>query len=269
MDTKSTSIIGGVVLAVLAIGLILWYMSEHPAPYVNQKDTQQGQATATPTTNPQKTSLDEHGKYYDIIATYPSSTGLSPQANAQALEVMKQFEVNAITAFKEQGNFNNLSAQDIKAFGFDQGRKESLNITYQSKQGQHTVSYVFVMSQDTLGAHPNTYYRTFSWNTSTGDSLQLSDIFSSSDYLSILSNASRQVLPSIIAKRAGMKVNDVDIGYINRGTTADADNFTNWYIEAGNLVLIFPAYQVGPYVLGPQEVPLPLATLSGVKASYK
>ena len=113
MDTKSTSIVGAVVLGVLAIGLVLWYMSEHPAPFVNQREVG-GQPTTTTSTPSAATSLDEHAKYYDITAAYPSSTPLPPQANAQAIEVMKQFAVNAITAFKEQGNFNNLSAQDIR-----------------------------------------------------------------------------------------------------------------------------------------------------------
>ena len=268
MDTKSTSIIGAVVLGVLAIGLVLWYMSEHPAPFVNQREVG-GQPTTTTTTPSASTSLDEHAKYYDITAAYPSSTPLPPQANAQAIEVMRQFEVNAITAFKEQGNFGNLSAQDIKTFGFDQGKKESLNITYTTHHGARSVSYVFLMSQDTLGAHPNTYYRTLTWDTKTGEGLELADLFTSGEYLTTLSTAARRALPAIIAKTSGIAMNDVDLGYINRGTTADADNFTNWYMEGKNLVLVFPPYQVGPYAIGAQEVPLSLSALAGVTSSYR
>ena len=268
MDTKSTSIIGAVVLLIIAIGLVLWYMSEHPAPFLNEH-AGIGTATTTSTTAPTADQrLDEHAKYYDITATYPGSTRLTGQANAQSIEVMKQFETNAISAFKEQGNFDNLSAQDITTFGFDQGRKESLDIKYVTKTGPHTVSYIFTMFQDTLGAHPNTYFRTFTWNTTTGEGLELSDFFTG-DYLAVLSKVSREKLPAIIAKKAGMPASQVDMEYLKRGTTPDTDNFTNWYIEGSSLVLIFPPYQVGPYVIGTQEVPLTLANLSGIKSQYK
>lgn len=267
MDTKSTTIIGGVVFLIIAIGLVLWYMGEHPAPFNNQHG---GTGMATSTTaavGDQK--LDEHAKYYDITASYPGSVALGAGSSAQAVEIMKQFEVNAISAFKEQGNFDKLTPQDIKMFGFDQGRKEALEIKYNTNKGPHSVSYVFTLYEDTFGAHPNTYYRTFTFDTKTGKGVDLSDIFSSTDYLTTLSNMSRAQLPSVIAKKGGMKVSEVDTDYIQRGTTPDTDNFTNWYIEKGNLVLIFPPYQVGPYVIGEQEVSLPLSSLPGVSATFK
>jgi len=48
---------------------------------------------------------------------------------------------------------------------------------------------------------------------------------------------------------------------MNRGTTPDADNFQNWYVEGTTLVLLFPPYQVGPYSLGVVSVPIPLSEL--------
>lgn len=267
MDTKSTSIIGGVVLLIIAIGLALWYMSEHPAPFIN---THTGQPQPGTTGGETPLSLDEDGKYYAVTAKYPGSTPLPPQASAKAVEVMKQFEINAIAAFKEQGNFNALTAEDIKMFGFDQGRIESLDIAYLTKTSPVSISYIFTMYQDTLGAHPNTYYRIFTWNTKTGAGLELDDLFSpGTDYLAILSKASREKLPALIAQKTGTNIRDVDMDYMKRGTTPDADNFTNWYLENGNLVLVFPPYQVGPYVIGTQEVPLPLSTLAGVRNDYK
>ncbi|MEK7601952.1 MAG: RsiV family protein [Patescibacteria group bacterium] len=274
MDTKSTSIVGVIILGVISLGLVLWYMSEHPAPYVRNPDgAVPGTATTTPTA-PDKT-LSENGRYYDITAVYPSVTPLkasaSARADAQAIEVMKQFELNTISAFKEQGNFDHLTAEDISMLGFDQGRKESLEITYVLKRGGTTLSYLYTMYQDTLGAHPNAYFRSFTFNSKTGEGLDLTDVFApGTDYLKLLSTISRKKLPTIIAKTEGMQGVEVDVDYMNRGTTPDADNFQNWYIDGTSLVLLFPPYQVAAYAAGVQTVSIPFSELgTSVRASYR
>lgn len=272
---RNEAIIGGLVLLVLILGGVIWYMSKHPAP-----GSTSGQATTTPessgtaTSSASATNLNESGKYYDIKAAYPVSTSLKtsagPAADTKAITLMKQFELNAIDAFKEQGNFNNLSAEDIKMMGFDQGRSEALEITYETRTAPHTISYVFTMYEDTLGAHPNAYFRTFTFNSKTGESLDIRDIFvAKTDYLKVLSTLSRQKLPAIIAAKEGAKVSEVDTDYMNRGTTADADNFQNWYLQGNTLVLIFPPYQVAPYAAGVQVVTIPLSSLTGLSAEYK
>jgi hypothetical protein len=272
MDTKSASIVGIIILGTIGIGLVLWYMTENPAPVVNHPTTDiLGGAPAE--IGPK--TITESTKYYDIQATYPGTTPLKQsagaQADAKAVEVMKQFELNAIAAFKEQGNFDKLTAEDIKMLGFDQGRKESLELTYQTKSGPKTVSYLFTLVQDTLGAHPNAYFRSFVYDLKSGNGLELGDIFTpGTNYYQILSTISRKKLPAVIALSEGSKRSDVDLGYMNRGTTADADNFQNWYIEGNSLMLVFPPYQVAPYSAGEQLVTIPFSELgNAVKTSYR
>jgi hypothetical protein len=116
------------------------------------------------------------------------------------------------------------------------------------------------LSEDTLGAHPNTYYHVFTFDTATGAQLSLSDLFASKDsYLQLLSTTTRADLPKIVSD---MSKTSADTDYISRGTTPTVENFQNWYVDGSNLVLIFPPYQVGPYSLGTVLDPIPLTKLS-------
>ncbi len=261
-----TEIIGAAVLAVVVAGLVLWYVSEHPAPYVN--NTFETAASTKAGSEGAAVSLNETAAYYDIVASYPSSTILKasagPDADTRAVARMKQFAVDSIATFKTEGNFANLSRDDVQILGLDQ-RKESLEIKYESKTAAQTLSYIYTTYADTHGAHPNTYFRTFTFDRKSGVGLALKDIFvPGADYLSVLSTQSRRLLIASIAAREGVKSTEVDTDYLNRGTGPDADNFQNWYFEGTSLVLIFPPYQVAPYAAGIQMATIPLSQLSSI-----
>lgn len=267
-----TEIIGAVLLGLITIGLVLWYMSEHPAPYINQPNLTDFAGTAGKEGNP--VSLNETAAYYEIVASYPSSTGLKAtagvEADTKAVALMRAFETDSIATFKKEGNFENLSHDDVQILGLDQ-RKESLEIAYQSKTTPRTLSYIYTITADTLGAHPNTYFRTFTFDRATGAPLNLKDLFTpGSDYLRVLSTQSRKLLIASIAAREGVTAADVDTDYLNRGTGPDADNFANWYVEGSSLVLIFPPYQVAPYAAGVQMATVPLSQLANIlNPAYK
>ncbi len=262
MDTKSLGIIGALILGVITIGLVLWYMNEHPAPFIN-KPSQVGTGQNTTNAGTVPLTLNESAAYYDITASYPSTTslksGVGSNADAKAVALMKQFEQKEIADFKTQGNFANLTHDDVQIMGLDQ-RKESLEITYDSRSGTHTVSYLFTIHADTLGAHPNTYFRTFTFDTKTGTVLALGDIFvPGTDYLSLLSTKTRALLPAVLAQREGGKASSVDKTMMNAGTEATIDSFQDWYIDGNNLVLLFPPYAVAPYSAGVITLPIPLS----------
>jgi len=267
MDTKSTSIIGLVILLVFVIGGALWYMSEHPAP-VTIDHGATGIATSTAAAPP--LNITDNGKYYDATASYPSKTPLSGTANAKAVEIMHQFALTSITSFKERGNFDHLTAEDVKVLPYADGRKEAFDMSYTVAQGPHTVSYIFTMFEDTFGAHPNTYYRMFTFDLASGNGIELSDLFTpGTAYLSVLSKDARAILPKQLAAAANTSVSDIDTNYIISGTTPDADNFQNWYIDGDSLVILFSPYQVAAYVFGAPEVRIPLASLPGLRSAYK
>jgi hypothetical protein len=271
MENKDKSFwIGVGIIAILGVAIV-WYMASHPAPVSAPTTTQGGTAASTPASP--SASLDEHAAYYDITAAYPASTPLKALpggADVAAVALMKQWELDTISQFKTDGNFANLSHDDVQMMGLDQN-KESLNITYTVTTGARTISYLFTTNEDTHGAHPNTFYHSFSFDTQNGNNLVLGSLFSpTSDYLTALSKAARAALPAVIAKAEGMTAADVDAGMLKDGTAPAPDNFANFMIDGKNLMIIFAPYQVAPYSAGTQRLSIPLSSLSGIlKAEYR
>lgn len=204
----------------------------------------------------------EHAAYYDITAGYASSTPLlakaGASADAAAVAAMKGFVSDTIAQFKTDGRFDSLTAQDIKVMGFDQGRKETLNIVYLIASSPRTVSYIFTIYEDTLGAHGNTFFHTFTFDTTTGASLALSDVFTpNASYLNTLSSLARTGLPRIIGEGA-------DTGMIASGTTPEDKNFENFFFDNKDFVVLFAPYQVASYAAGPQTLRIPISQISDI-----
>lgn len=246
----------GLAAAVLIVGGIGLYAALRPVP---------AKAPGTGATGLLPDPYVEHAAYYDIAANYPTTTPLSAGANVAAVTAMQGFIIDTVSRFKSDGRFDNLTPQDIASMGFDKGRKESLQIVYLISSSAHTVSYIFTVYLDTLGAHPNDYFKTFTFDTTTGKELALGDLFApGSDYLGTLSAAARARLPGSIA------ADHADAGYIKSGTEPKEENFQNFFIDNATLDILFPAAQVAPYALGPQTLQIPLADLASILAGgYK
>lgn len=209
-------------------------------------------------------SYVEHTSYYDITADYATTTPLTESANDAAVTLMQNFVIDTIAQFKTDGNFDNLTAEDIEMMGFDQGRKETLQIVYLMASSKQTISYIFTIYQDTLGAHGNTFFHTFTFDTKTGAALGLNDIFlENSKYLDTLSSTSRTKLPAVIG-------DGFDTTMIKDGTTPDEKNFRNFFLGNNELVILFDPYAVAPYSAGPQTLRVPLSELSSIlKPEYQ
>ncbi|MBI3571919.1 DUF3298 domain-containing protein [Candidatus Kaiserbacteria bacterium] len=200
----------------------------------------------------------EHAAYYDISAGYPTTTPLTASANAAALARIRSAVLGIIEQFKSDGDFAHFTAQDIHRMGFDQGRRESLEIVYLISSSPHTLSYLFTTYADTLGAHPNTFFTTLTFDTASGALLALSDLFESgSDYLGTFSKLARQMLPAVIGPGASTD-------FIDPGTTPDEKNFQNFFFDNKDFVLLFPPYQVAPYSDGPQTLRIPASELKNI-----
>ena len=265
MNNKHKAVLGIAALILIFMGLAIWYMATHQAPSAIAP-----MATSTPmTTGPQ--ALVDTDLYYEIRGEYPGSTPLAQSAGAEAdtaaVARMKSYMESVAAEFKKNGNFENLTNEDISLQGLDQGRKYVLQAEYETYQGLRTVSYVYTLYEDTLGAHPNAYYRTFTFDLSTGAELTLGDLFTDSAYLQTLSARARTDIPAIVRAKSGT---DPDLEYLASGTMPEAANFQNWYIDGASLVLVFPPYQIGPYALGTILDPIPLSALTEkLKAAYR
>ena len=187
-------------------------------------------------------------------------------ADAAAVASMKAFEESSIQDFDKNWTGLDQSFIDhIKSENF----KGSLSITYETHQGPNTVSYVYSIYSDTLGAHPNGTYKTFTFDTRTGAELSLADLFApGTNYAQYLSDYSRSKLPAMIAARENVSASEVATDMLDAGTTADPANFSDFYLDGSNLVILFPPYAVGPYVLGTMELDIPLSNVPGLKSDY-
>jgi hypothetical protein len=266
------SIIGLVVLLLALAGYVfLWSNGSTPrsnvatsTPNIASKNT----PVTVNETPAQPLSIIQHGTYYDIDMQYPGSTPLTQSVgateNAAAVQRMKTFAENTIQTFEKDGNFANLTPQEAQYQGLNQYNKYSLTNEYKVFYGPYTVTYLFSVVEDTLGAHPNSNYHTFTFDLRTGQSISLSDVFvPDSNYLAELTKVTRAALTTQLGSQA-------DASQMNPGTTAVAINFQNFAIDGSNLVIFFSPYQVASYAQGPQTVKIPLSQLSDILiAHYK
>lgn len=225
-------------------------------------------------TSTETATITDDGQYHDITANYPRTVTLhadaSASAKASAEAVIEAWAKETVQTFKTNANLDSLTPEDIRIQGLDQGRKYALDVKYEEYEGPATVSYLFTIYEDTLGAHPNAYLTSFTFDATTGKELRIADLFENPTYLETLSRISREMLIPQIAKATEVPVDEMDTSYIESGTTPEQDNFQVFYLTSTDLVIVFPPYQVGPWVLGTQSVTIPRAELeNGLKAAYR
>lgn len=263
-EARKVEVMGAAALLGGFLALLVWYMMNNQAPEPYSPIAETEEAVEPP---PPPGRILENAAYFDISADYPGRTPLydtvGPEADTEALALMEDFVRETLTEFKEQGKFDVLTPEEAALIGITETRKESVTITYEVREGARTVSYVFMLAIDTLGAHPNFFYRTFTFDLETGSELGISELFTNnSDYLTRLSSIAFFDLSKELGEES-------DVEYIREGVEPNALNFANFTIEGDRLVLLFPPYQVAPYAAGPQDVRIPLSQLKDIlKSEY-
>lgn len=255
MNEKRESLFIAGVLGTVILGLSFWYMATHPAP-----------VRAPLSIEPQTRQVTDEGEYHRITAEFPTNLTLplssDSQAGGRAEGVMTQWLNETIQTFKIESRIEAITPEEAEFLRLTDGRKYTLDATYEMYFSKQTQSYVFTLFQDTFGAHPITFYKTFTFDASTGNEMVLADFFvPGSDFLGALSRASRERLPEIIAERQQSATN---VEYLENGTTPVEENFQTFFVDGNVLVLIFPPYQVGPYVLGTLVLPIPFEQLGDI-----
>lgn len=255
MKEKREALLIAGVLGALILGLSLWYMATHPAP-----------VHAPISVEPQTRVVTDEGDYHRITAEFPTDIVLplasDSAAGGRAEGVMTQWLNETITTFKSESRVGQITPEEAEFLRLTDGRKYTLDAMYQMYFSRTTQSYVFTLFQDTMGAHPLTFYKTFTFDASTGNEMVLADFFvPGSDFLGALSRVSREKLPQIIAEKQQSEAN---MDYLESGTMPVDENFQTFLVDGNVLVLVFPPYQVGPYVLGTITLPIPFEELSDI-----
>lgn len=112
-------------------------------------------------------------------------------------------------------------------------------------------------------AHPNHVTTSFTYDIDTKKEVTFVDLFNTkTKYLERLSSLTiTQLIDE--SKKKGTYY-EAEEQMIREGAAPKAENFANFAIQAGSLVLIFDPYQVGPYAEGVQSVTLSEAELTDV-----
>jgi hypothetical protein len=116
------------------------------------------------------------------------------------------------------------------------------------------LSIVFHSYAYTGGAHGMPYVFIINYDFIAKEDVKLSDVFKGS-YLEIFSNFSRTKL---------IENGFDDDEWLREGTSAvKSENFSAWGFNGKEIVIIFQAYQVGPYAIGMPEVSIPIEKFKG------
>ncbi len=249
MTRIPTKILVGGTALVLIVGGTAWYVAHRSgAPLAGLTAS----SVALPAQSPYKAS----GPYFKIVANYPTTTPFAAAQSQAAISAMHAWIAAEVAQFKKDGNFIALIPAKAAQQGLTAGRKYTLSIVYLEGSSAHTYSYIYTVYEDTGGAHENTFFKTFTFDASSGKLLSLSDLFTGG-YLQKLSLLSQEKLTQNLGQFANASM-------IKSGTAPAAVSFGNWFFDNNDFVLLFPPYQVAAYAAGPQTVRIPASELSGL-----
>jgi peptidoglycan-N-acetylglucosamine deacetylase len=120
----------------------------------------------------------------------------------------------------------------------------------------HVLSLKFETEGYLAGAaHPYHSVRTFTYDLEEGKDVALPDLFGlGRDYLGPISRYCA----------AQLSTRNIGFGAFSQGADPMPENYRNWNITAGGLLITFDEAQVAPYAAGPQVVTVPYEFLSDV-----
>jgi hypothetical protein len=203
---------------------------------------------------------------YDIKATWPDKVPLpTAAASAAAGLALEQALKDRIDQFKVDGNFANLTAEDKQIQGLDGTRKYALSMEYKDYTAPGYHSYLYTVYADTLGAHPNAYFFTKVFDLNGAEATLGQVLSNNPNWLEELSLVvSQDVQKQLIARLgdslpSGAEGPDVTGVMFPEGVAPKAENFQNFVINGGDLVIAIPPYQVASWAAGSFEVRVPLA----------
>lgn len=218
------------VLGVLAIIFGAWASYTKPVAHsaVPPQDSLGGTLTANG-----DYKYTEDKPYYSITATYPAKTGLAAAADAKARAIIEKGIADQIAQFKADNQLNTMTAADAQTQGLSGDRKYALDMEYKAYTGSSSVSYAYAVYADTLGAHPNGYYKTFVFDNA-GTQATLKDFFApGADYLAPISKEVTTQVTQQLKVAAGST--DVSGTLYSEGLAATDNNFQNFVVDGDTL----------------------------------
>lgn len=201
--------------------------------FLKQKETSKVTEVLTFETMAKEKKFHETDENYKIAVYYPVTT----YSNLN-LAIEHLIEEN-IKNFKEEILFPNTLNQTSR-----------LDIVYELYSTKEYLSYVFTIFQDTLGAHPISFYNTISYDIENQQLITIDDLVNQNpNFLEIVSKNVRDTL--LKNKRI------VNTDMLMQGTMPKSENFSTFVFTKEGYLFFFSPYQVAPYSSGKFEVLVP------------
>lgn len=203
----------------------------------------------------------EKGTGYEISVQYPGHIPLNGGVDVmQSAQTTLETDLMAQVAEFKSFSAEALTPQEI-AHLEELGTHYTLSMEYKDYGSPKYVSYWYTIFQDTGGAHPNTYFKTYVFDGRTGVQVRLADLFDpSTNWLEELSLVVSNDVVRQMKERLGQ--DDVTGAIFAEGLAAKEENFQNFYIDNDTFVLEIPPYQVAAYAMGSFEVRIPMSELA-------
>ena len=234
-----------ILLVIVALAAGLWWFTTQYPSYAPALVTDTEDLTYSETTD-----------LFSIKVTYPAVQNQDAQARIDAIvdEEVAHFKAQSVAP---------ITAEEAERLR-EQGRPYELTIEYTAHQAEAFSSYVFTVYLDTGGAHPNTFFRTVTFNA-IGKEQTLEDLFvEGAPYLPQLSE---EVYPRVVAelkaRTGGAVTPDMEDG-VRLGTASSLEALQFFYLEDNTLHLLFPPYQVAAYAAGSFDVAIPFANIQDI-----
>lgn len=197
----------------------------------------------------------EETEFYTIEVDYPDRVPVRESDRAQT--TLEQGLQQEIARFKS--TVQEFLTPDEQERLRAEGRTYAFIMEYEAGEGEGTVSYAYVMYEETGGAHPNVYFKTFVFNQQ-GDLVTLGSLFPNNpNWLEELSlRVSNQVVADMQERT---EQDDVAELVFDEGLAPAEANFQNFVIDGADLIVLIPPYQVAAYAAGSFQVRIPLVEL--------
>lgn len=261
----NTRIVIALIVVLAALGGAWWLWGRGMQPVLmpqNQQPQHVLQGTPTSTGDLEYT---QDQLYYKIHFVYPAKTKLADaQADARVRLTIEQNLLNVAQQFKQDTNVENFTPHDVEVQNLGGDRKYTLDGTYKAYSSGDFISYVFTIYSDTLGAHPNGFFKTFTFDQQ-GEEVMLPKLFKPDlRFLNVISlEAYKQVLAQLKDRAGGEVTPDME-DEVRIGTAPEPENFESFYLSDNALHLIIPPYQAAAYAAGSFDVAIPLSELSDI-----
>ena len=193
---------------------------------------------------------------YEIEIEYPQITGSTNPAAETFNQQAKALINEELRTFKAD-----MVERDTMELDTDTGSDLGIGYTVAIARDD-LISIDFGVGGYYRGAaHPNTHSRVLNFDLKNGKVLRLPDLFKpGTKYLQVISDFCIKDLK----KQSKANDNMLDDESIQSGAGPDLKNYRSWTITRKGLGINFDAYQVGPYVAGPQFVVVPYSAIKDI-----